>query len=280
MRDRLNFSFPIKLIFYTIIISYAVIALAPFVFSFLSTFKSSGEITRGFTWLPQQFTFEHWQRILTGSGGFFPIHRWFLNSAIYAVTVTLGQLMTSALAGYALARLKFPFRNGIFLSILSTMMIPGMVIIVPQYLLLSKLNWINTYQGLIIPCLVNAFLIFMMRQYFLSVPKELEEAARIDGLSRFGIFLRIVLPLAKPALSACTIFAFMGAWNNFMYPLTIARKQEMHVMTVGLQNFKNLYYTEWGPILVGSIIMMVPILVIFFLFQKHFIKGISTTGLK
>ncbi|MDQ0338994.1 ABC-type glycerol-3-phosphate transport system permease component [Caldalkalibacillus uzonensis] len=119
-----------------------------------------------------------------------------------------------------------------------------------------------------------------MRQYFLSIPRELEEAARIDGLNRFGIFFRIVLLLSKPALSACTIFAFMGAWNNFMYPLTMARKPEMHVLTVGLQSFRNNFYTEWGPILVGTIIMMVPVLVIFLLFQRHFVRGISTTGLK
>jgi multiple sugar transport system permease protein len=160
------------------------------------------------------------------------------------------------------------------------MMVPGQVILVPMYILLSNLGWINTYAGLTVPFLVQSFGIFLMRQFFLSIPRELEEAAFLDGLSRWGTFWRIVMPLAKPALAAQTIFMFMGNWNSFMWPNLLASTDDMYTLPVGLNTLYGEYDAFWNNILAGAMFMTIPVIIVFIIFQRHFIKGISTTGIK
>ncbi|WDU83646.1 carbohydrate ABC transporter permease [Caloramator sp. Dgby_cultured_2] len=167
-----------------------------------------------------------------------------------------------------------------FLAILGMMMVPGQVVMVPTFILLSKLGWVNTYKGLTIPFLTSLFGIFLMRQFFTTIPKAIEESAMIDGLSRFGIFFRIVLPLARPALSTQFILMFTGNWNSFLWPSLLAQSEEMYTLPVGLNSFYGQYYQFWDQVLAGVMILSIPSILIFLIFQKNFIKGIATTGLK
>ncbi|WP_043883934.1 carbohydrate ABC transporter permease, partial [Caldanaerobacter subterraneus] len=183
-------------------------------------------------------------------------------------------------AGYALARINFPGRNFLFLLVLALMMIPGQVVMVPTYILLSKLGWVNTYMGLTIPFLTSNFGIFLMRQFFLTIPRELEEAATIDGMSRFGIFFKIVLPLAKPALATQFIFMFTGNWNSFLWPSLLTSSDDMYTLPVGLNSFYGQYYQFWNQVMAGAILLTLPTIVIFLIFQRYFVRGIATTGLK
>lgn len=265
-------------VMYAVLIAYTLVSIGPFLWSLsisLARTEDVDLVPRNW-FLPPRPTLDNYQLYLSQ-----PLFlRWVLNSFLVAILGTLGLLFFNSLAGYALARLRFRGRTVIFWTVLATMMVPGVVIIVPQYVLLSRLGWLNTYQGLTIPFMANAFGIFLMRQFFISIPVELEEAAKIDGLSRFGIFWRVVLPLSRPALAAQAIFQFLGQWNGFMWPFLIARSPEMFTLTVGLQSFKSQYYSFWNQVLAGSMFLTVPVLVIFLLFQRWFIKGITLTGLK
>ncbi|MBE3578689.1 MAG: carbohydrate ABC transporter permease, partial [Caldanaerobacter subterraneus] len=197
-----------------------------------------------------------------------------------AAIVTFGNMLFNSMAGYALARINFPGRNFLFLLVLALMMIPGQVVMVPTYILLSKLGWVNTYMGLTIPFLTSNFGIFLMRQFFLTIPRELEEAATIDGMSRFGIFFKIVLPLAKPALATQFIFMFTGNWNSFLWPSLLTSSDDMYTLPVGLNSFYGQYYQFWNQVMAGAILLTLPTIVIFLIFQRYFVRGIATTGLK
>jgi multiple sugar transport system permease protein len=204
--------------------------------------------------------------------------RWMFNSLFIAVVGTALNLLFNSMAGYALARLSFPGKKSLFIIILAVLMIPGQVTMIPNFLILKELGWLNTYQGMIVPGMVNATFIFMMRQFFINFPKELEEAAELDGLSKFGTFFKIVLPLAKPALAAQTIFVFMGFWNDFMKPLIVMSDENMFTLTLGLNTFKGQYISYWNYIMAASMVFTLPILLIYAFFNKYFIKGISFTG--
>lgn len=264
-----------RILFYIIIIGYSVIALGPFVWGFITSLKPTAEVNR-LTINLRQLSFDNyfflWDR--------FPFARWTFNSILVALLVTLGNILFNSMAGYALARINFPGKKTLFLTILGLMMIPGQVVMVPTFILLSRLGWINTYRGLTIPFIFSLFGIFLMRQFFLSIPKSIEEAAVIDGLGRFGIFFRIVLPLAKPALSTQFILTFTGNWNSFLWPSLIARSDRMYTLPIGLNSFYGQYFQFWDQVLAGVMILSIPAIIIFLIFQKNFIKGISTTGMK
>jgi multiple sugar transport system permease protein len=209
--------------------------------------------------------------------------RWFLNSLIVATLVTAGNLFFDSLAGYAFARMRFPFRNGLFLLVLGTMMVPVAMTLVPVYVILVKMpggSWINTYQGLTVPFMVSAFGIFLMRQFFLSLPVEIEEAAAIDGLSRFGIYWRIAVPLSRPALATLAVLTFQGNWDSFLMPSFIASSPDHFTLPVGLASFSFQYYQLWPQIMAGSMIVILPILAIYIFVQRYFIEGIASTGVK
>jgi multiple sugar transport system permease protein len=174
--------------------------------------------------------------------------------------------------------LQFPGKKSLFIIILAVLMIPAQVTMIPNYLILKQLGWLNSYQGMIVPTMINATFIFMMRQFFINFPKELEEAAELDGLSRLGIFFRIVLPLARPALAAQAIFVFMGSWNDFMRPLIILSDPQLFTLPLGLNSFKGQYISYWNYIMAASMVFTLPVLVIYAFFNRYFIKGISFTG--
>ncbi|EOD01542.1 carbohydrate ABC transporter permease [Caldisalinibacter kiritimatiensis] len=264
-----------RIIFYLIIIGYALVALGPYIWTFITSLKPTSEVNN-FSIDFSTLTFRNYKFLWNK----FPFGRWFINSIIVAAIVSLGNILFNSLAGYALARINFPGRKALFLAVLSMMMVPGQIVMVPTFILLTKLGWVNTYKGLTIPFLTSLFGIFLMRQFFLSIPKSIEEAATIDGLGRFGTFFRIVLPMAKPALATQFIITFNGNWNSFLWPSLLARTSDMYTLPVGLNSFQGQYFQFWDQVMAGVMILSIPSIIIFLIFQRNFIKGISTSGIK
>ena len=222
----------------------------------------------------------HWANY-SDAATILPFGWFFLNSIFVALLVTAGQLITCSLAAYAFARLKFPGRDRIFLLYLATMMLPGQVTTIPVYLIMRHLHWVDSYQAVILPSLFSAYGTFLLRQYFLTIPRELAESARVEGASLFQIFWHIYLPLAKPALAALAVFTFMGAWNDLLHPL-IYLPADLHktTITVGLSLFQTQYGGKWTVLMAGTLVSVAPLIVVFFVAQRQFIEGISLTGLR
>ncbi|NPV81388.1 MAG: carbohydrate ABC transporter permease [Firmicutes bacterium] len=227
-------------------------------------------------WLPRYFEWGNYLAALRGA----PFERFYLNTIIIAVTVTFSQLVLCSMAAYAFARLRFHGRDILFMAVLSTMMIPGQVTLIPSFLVVKHLNWLDTYYALIVPDMVGAFGIFLLRQFLISLPVDLEDAARIDGCSRFMILWRILLPLIKPALSTLAVFNFMWSWNAFLWPLIVTNKTTMRTIQVGLSIFRSRYGIQWTYLMAGTVIATLPVLVVFLFGQKQFIRGITLTGFK
>lgn len=266
----------IQVILYGILIAYAVVTFLPFAWALSASFKPLSEIAAGgVNLIPNQATFKNYTTLFVEEPLF---GQWLFNSALIAITVTLFNLLFNSMAGYALARLRFPGNQLWFFLILAALMIPGQVTLLPKFLILKSFGWLNTYQGLIVPAMINATFIFMMRQFFIHFPKELEEAAAIDGLGRFETFFRIALPLAKPALAAQAIFVFMGAWNEFLMPLVVMSDPEMFTLPLGLNAFKGQYVSYWNYIMAASMIFTLPALAIYAFFNRYFIQGVTFTG--
>lgn len=211
-----------------------------------------------------------------------PLWKYFINSLFVTIVTTLGQVIISALAGYAFARMTFKWRDGLFLLVLITMLVPPQVNIIPLFFLMRQFHWINTYQALILPGLFGGFGIFMMRQYFLGLPKDLEESAKIDGCNIFSTFFKIALPLAIPAIATLSIFTFVTTWNSFMWPLIVTNTESMRTLPVGLAIFKGSFreITLWGDLLACSVICTIPVIGVFLLGKKYFINDILQGGVK
>lgn len=211
-----------------------------------------------------------------------PLWQYFINSLFVALVTTVGQVIISALAGYAFARMKFKFRDTLFLIILITMLVPPQVNIIPLFFLMRQFHWINTYQALILPALFGGFGIFMMRQYFLGLPKDLEESAKIDGCNIFTTFFKIALPLAIPVVATLSIFTFVTSWNSFIWPLIVTNSESMRTLPVGLAIFKGSFreITLWGDLLACSVICTIPVVGVFLLGKKYFINDILQGGVK
>jgi multiple sugar transport system permease protein len=270
----------VKILAYTLLIGFALIQFLPFVWALSASFKSPPEIQRSLSfppnWIPQEPTLQNYTDIFS----VVPFGLWYLNSLVVAVITTLLTLFFAATSGYAFARIPFPGRDIIFWMIIGTMAIPGVIMIIPLYILLRSLGLTDTLQGLIIPFMVTAFGIFLMRQFFSAIPVELEEAARVDGAGRIRTFAQVVLPLARPALAALTIFTFMGRWNEFLMALVVIGRADLFTLPLGMSTFRGTYKTDWGLLMSGSILVMIPIVILYVAFQRFFIEGISTTGLK
>jgi len=205
---------------------------------------------------------------------------WYSNSLFVSLAITFGTLLTSSLAAYAFARLRFPARDWLFLGYLATLMVPAIVVIVPLYALVRRMGLYNTYWALILPGMFSAYYTFMLRQFFLSIPRDLEEAALLDGAGRLSIYWRIILPLSKPALAALAIFAFLHSWNDFLWPLIVIDDDALKTLPVGLATFEGQYGTEWALLMAASVIVMIPVLIVFVVGQRYFIRGILLSGLK
>ncbi len=209
-----------------------------------------------------------------------PFARFFLNSFVFSGAVVAGQVATSAAAAYALARLEFRGRETLLVVILSVLMVPAIVLLIPRFLLISALGWVDTWPGLISTELVSVWGIFLLRQFFLSIPRDLEEAARLDGAGEWVIFTRIVLPLARPALATLALFSFVDAWKNFQWPLVATRSMEMRTVEVGVAAFHSFYYSNWPYQMAAAVSAMLPIVIVFGLAQRTFVRGIQLTGFK
>lgn len=265
-----------KAILYSILTFYALVTFLPFAWALSASFKHLPEIVSGdITFIPKNFTLDNYKQIFVQEPLF---SRWLLNSVVVAVITTVFNLLFNSMAGYALARIDFLGNKLWFLLILAVLMIPAQITLLPKYLTLKSLGWLNSYQGLIVPTLVNATFIFMMRQFFINFPKELEEAAALDGLNRFETFFQVVLPLAKPALAAQAIFIFMGSWNDFLLPLVVMSDSEMFTLPIGLNTFKGQYISYWNYIMAASMIFTLPALAIYAFFNRYFVQGVTFTG--
>jgi multiple sugar transport system permease protein len=209
-----------------------------------------------------------------------PFARYFLNSAIFAGLVVAGQLFTSATAGYAFAKLQFRGRERLFMLYLSTMMVPAVVVLIPRFLLIDGLEWVDTYAGLASTELVSVWGVFLMRQYFRTIPNELEDAARMDGAGPWRIFWTISVPLAKPALATLGLFAFIDAWKNLLWPLIATRSLEMRTVEVGIASFHGTYATHWPYQMAAAVAAVLPILLLFLFTQRYFVRGIQMTGFR
>lgn len=260
---------------YVLLTIGGIVMVFPFLWMLLSAFKDLREIL-GFNILPKVWTLENFRQVIFSTQ--FP--RWFLNSLVVAAVTTTSVLFFCSLVGYTLTRLRFPGRQAIFLLILSTLMVPTEMLVIPWFVMSSDFGWVNSYWGLIFPGLVPAFGVFLMRQFFQTLPRDLFDAARVDGLSEFGLFWRIGLPLVRPALAALGIFAFIGNWNAFLWPLIIAKSPGMRTVPVGIALFSGEAGTAWNLIMAANALAILPVLLVFFVFQRQIIEGVVLTGTK
>lgn len=208
-----------------------------------------------------------------------PFGRYILNSAVVTVAVTVLQILISSLAAFAFARLRFRGREGLFLLYLATLMIPAQVTLIPNFLIIKNLGWYDTYPALIVPGLFSALSTFLLRQYYRGIPLDLDEAARMDGASSLRIWWQVIVPLSWPVIAALAVFTFQGTWNDFLWPLVVTGSQEMRTVPIGLSYFVGQYSTAWNLLMAGSMISLLPVLLIYFLAQKTFVQGITLTGM-
>lgn len=255
-----------------------VVVVAPFAWMLFGSFKTDGELLRvPPTWLPEAPTTGNYSELLSKAN--FP--RYFLNSTVVALVVTAGNLTFCSMLGYALAKLRFGGRNALFVLVLATLMVPGMVTFVPLFVLVTNVGLQNSYPGLILPFLVSPFGVFLMRQFFAGLPDDLIDAGRVDGTSELGIFVRIMLPLCRPALATLGILTFLGSWNNFLWPLVIAQTEDKYTLPVALALYSTGQNAQrYGLLMAGAVVVVVPVLLVYIAFQRHITKGIAITGLK
>jgi multiple sugar transport system permease protein len=254
----------------------SVWALFPFLWMIATSLKSDSQVLiYPPAWIPDPVMWSNYAEVTR----LLPFGRFLINTAVVAVTVTVLELLTSSLAGYAFARLHFPGRDKLFLLYLGTLMIPGQVTLIPNFLLISWLGWVDTYMALILPAAFSAFGTFLLRQFFMSIPQELEHAARIDGCGFFGIYRYIILPLSGPALATLAVFAFMTQWNAFLWPLIVTNKEVMRTLTVGIRYFGDDAPGQFNYLMAGTVMSLIPILALFLVLQRYFVRGIAMTGI-
>jgi len=259
-----------------LLITGSVVMLVPFAWMLSTSLKEPGDVfIYPPQWIPQPVRWENYQETVT----VMPFGRFYLNSAIQAISVTALQLLTASLAAFAFARLRFRGRDLLFMLYLATMMIPFPVTMIPNFVIMRYLNWMDTFRALILPPAFSAFSTFLLRQYFMSIPVEMDDAARVDGASSFRIWWQIILPLSGPALATLAIFTFLGQWNSFLWPLIVTNSEKMRTLPVGLATFQGQYSVQWHLLMAGSVIAVLPILVIYIVGQKWFVRGITLTGM-
>ncbi|MFP3155965.1 carbohydrate ABC transporter permease [Lachnospiraceae bacterium ZAX-1] len=262
---------------YLVLIFGSFIMILPFVWM-VSTSLKSGGATMVFPpkFIPNPVTFDNYRDVLDK----FPMVLFLMNSIIVAVLTTAGTILIAAMSAYAFSQLHFKGRDKIFLLYLATQMIPTQVIMIPQFILLKNLGWLDSYQGLILPNIFAVFGVFLMRQAFLSLPKELEEAAFMDGANHFIVCFKVMLPLMKPTIATLSIFTFMQSWNNYLWPLIISSSREMATLPLGLAMLQGQRTTNWNLFMAAVVISVIPILIVYLSAQKYFIQGMTMSGMK
>ncbi len=263
------------LFFFMCIVTFFI--LVPFFWSLSTSVKSAGEVFEyPPKWIPRSFQWQNYSQVWEAT----PFGRYLLNSIIVSGMVTILTLITASLAAYAFTRFSFPGRDLIFLLYLGTMMIPSQVTMIPNFILIKYLGWTDTYAGLILPNVFTALGVFLLRQFFMTIPKEYEDAAKIDGANRFFIYLHVILPLSIPALVTLGVLTFVFQWNNLMWPLIVVSKDAMKTLTLGLASFQGMYSTNWSLLMAAAVIGIIPSFIVFIIGQKYLIKGITLSGIK
>jgi multiple sugar transport system permease protein len=266
-----------KALGYAVLMLLAAIALIPFLWTLSTSLKSIDEVfVYPPQWLPSTLRWSNYSNLWHQ----LPMGRWIWNSSYIAVCAVVGKLILSSTAAFAFARLRFPGRDLIFYIFLGALMIPWEVTLIPGFVLMRQLGWIDTHLAIIIPSLGDVFGIFLLRQAFMSIPSELEDAARMDGASHFMVYRRVVLPLSRPALAVVAVLGFMNVWNSFLWPLIMLNSTDKYTLPVGLQLLNSEHSTQWTFLMAGDMIALVPILVVYIAAQRYFVQGITLTGLK
>ena len=273
----------VRIITYVVLIFFALAMIMPFIYTIVNSFKTGPDISQNpqLLYPTQGWTTAGYEKVLGTNQIDFP--RVLFNSFLFAILTTLGHLAFDSMAGYGLSRIRFPGRNVAFALIVGTMMIPNIVLLIPRFLILKQLNMVNTYPGLIVPTIADAFGVFLMKQFFENIPPDIEEAAAIDGAGRFRMYFAVVLPMAVPALTALAIFGFQGAWNDFTGPLiSVGAEKSLYTLPLALAFLRGNTgdALQWDLLLSGSVITTVPMAVIFFVFQRFFVEGVTYTGIK
>ncbi|CAI9409043.1 MULTISPECIES: carbohydrate ABC transporter permease [Aestuariimicrobium] len=271
-------------IFYVVLVLIALLFIVPVLWMFLTSFRVSEE-TRAIPiqLIPRHFSLRGYRMIFdpaSDSAGANPVPRWFLNSLVVSTLGTIWNLVVAAMAAYPLARMQFRGRNLLFGTLIATMFIPGFIFLMPNYLTMDKLQWLDSYWALVVPGAAGAFGVFFLRQFFLSIPRELEESALIDGANQWTIFTRIILPLSKPALVTLATLSFLGHWNDFIWPLFVLFSPEKLTLAPGLATLKGAYVTDYPVVMAGATVAAVPVLILYVILQRYVIEGVASSGLK
>lgn len=267
-----------KLILYALLLVLATCFIIPFLFLFLGSFKVSSELFRvPFKWLPDKFQLGNYKEMFQS----IPFFLYLKNTLIIVFFNVFGSVLSSSFIAYGFARLRWPFRDQVFIIVIVTMILPFQVTMIPLFLMFSKMGWIGTFLPLTVTCFFgNPFYIFLIRQFLLAIPEELTLAARVDGANEFKIYAKIIMPLARPCLATVAIFAFMRSWNDFIGPLVFLANDKLYTLSLAAQLLRSNLDPKWNVLLAMGVIMVLPVLIIFFLLQKYFIQGIAMSGIK
>lgn len=264
-----------KLIIHLILIFGAIWMVGPFIWMIITSLKSLGESTTiPPTLIPENFKWSNYVEIFE----IFPFAKFYMNTFIVTAGITIGQIIMCSMAAYAFARIEFPGRNVLFIIFLSVLMVPGQIFLIPQYLIMAELGWLNSLKALIAPGLFSAFGTFLLRQFFLTFPKEIEEAAKLDGCNHFQIYWRIMLPMAKPGLIALSIFTIRYAWNDFLWPLITVNSLDKMPIAAGLASLQGQHTTNYPVLMAGALLAVWPLIIVFILMQRQFVEGIALSG--
>ncbi len=261
----------------TIFAGFFILPLLYAVYTSLKDLQDVEKLVVGF----DKLSFDSYTRIIVNyqnAGG--GIGKWYLNTIIMTGIIVIGSCIISSMAGFALAKLKFPGRNAIFIIVLATMMIPYQMILIPVYIMMAKLQWLNTFAALTVPYLYQSIYIFLMRQFISTLPNELLEAARIDGVTKAGAFFKVILPLTKPALATIVILSVTGTWNSYLIPTTFVNRESMYTLVQGLNAAKDQFFDRVNVTMAGVVLTTIPVIIVFLMFQKYYIEGVASTGIK
>lgn len=267
----------LRLLLYMFLILGAIVMVIPFVWMFLSSFKSDSDVfAYPPRWLPSYWRIRNFSDVFRIA----PFARYYMNSIFVTTMITVGQVSISILAAYSLARLNFPLKTAIFLVIVSTLIMPFEVLVIPTFMIVHRLGWVDSYQGLIVPCLFNAFAIFFLKQFFESVPKDLEDAAKIDGCNLLGILLHVIIPNTRPAIGTITLFSFLTHWRDYLWPLIITNSTRLRTLPIGLKYFIGEGGSQYNLMMAAAVLATVPILLVYIIAEKQFVRTMTFTGLR
>lgn len=268
-----------RIVTYALMVLVAIIIIIPLIWMFSTSLKLKSQLfTQQIYWIPKVITLENYTNILGNPST--PIARWFMNTLFVSTVVTVLVLIVDSLAAYAYARLEFPGRNILFTLLLATLFLPGVMFLVPNFVTVTQLGMLNHFSAIIIPALAGVFGVFFMRQFYITIPRELEEAAYIDGANVFQAYLQVVLPLTKSAMATLAVITFLGTWNDFLWALLVLKDRAMQTLQPGLRTLQGAYTSEYGLMMAGAAIVAVPVLLIYIFLQRYVVQSVATTGLK